>query len=34
MISAETCRMGGINDVGMVGLEFIGRLLRMGAILC
>ena len=22
--------MGGIEDVGMVGLEYVGRLLRMG----
>ena len=34
MTSADSCRMGGIEDVGMVGLEYVSRLLRMGAILC
>ena len=32
MMSAESCRMGGIEGVGMVELECVGRLwlLRMG----
>ena len=34
MTSADSCRMGGIEDVGTVGLKCVGRLLRMGAILC
>ena len=34
MTSAEYCRMGEIEDVGTVGREYVGRLLRMGAILC
>ena len=34
MTSAEYCRMGEIEDVGTVGREYMGRLLRMGAILC
>ena len=34
MTSADSCRMGGIDDVGTVGLEYVGRLLRMGAIFC
>ena len=34
MTSADSCRMGGIEDLGMVGLEYMGRLLRMGVILC
>ena len=28
MTSADSCRMGGIEDVGTVGLEYVGRLLR------
>ena len=31
MTSAEYCRMGEIEDVGMVGREYEGRLLGMGA---
>ena len=34
MTSAEYWRMGGIEDVGMVGWEYVGRLLRMGVIFC
>ena len=34
MTSADSCRMGGIDDVGTVRLEYVGRLLSMGAILC
>ena len=34
MTSAEYYRMGEIEDVGTVGREYVGRLLRMGAILC
>ena len=34
MMSAEYCRMGKIEDVGTVEQEYVGRLLRMGAILC
>ena len=34
MTSANSCRMGGIEDVGTVELECVGRLLRMGVILC
>ena len=34
MTSANSCRMEGIEDVGTVELECVGRLLRMGAILC
>ena len=34
MTSADSCRMGEIEDVGTVGLEYVGRLLRMVAILC
>ena len=34
MTSADSCRMGGIEDVGTVGLEYVSRLLRMGAIFC
>ena len=34
MTSADSCRMGGIDDVGMVGLEYVGRLLRIGAVFC
>ena len=34
MTSVDSCRMGGIEDVGTVGLEYVSRLLRMGAILC
>ena len=30
MMSADPCRMGGIEGVGMVELEYVGRLLRMG----
>ena len=33
MTSAGSSRMGGIEDVGMMGLEYVSRLLRMGAIL-
>ena len=32
--SADSFRIGVIEDVGTVGLEYVGRLLRMGAILC
>ena len=32
--SADSSRMGVIEDVGTVGLEYVGRLLRMGATLC
>ena len=28
MTSADSCRMGGIEDVGTVGLKHVGRLLR------
>ena len=34
MTSADCCRMGGIEDMGTVGLEYVSRLLRIGAILC
>ena len=34
MKSAEYCRMGEFEDVGTVGLEYVRRLLRIGAILC
>ena len=34
MTSANSCRMGEIEDVGTVELECVDRLLRMGAILC
>ena len=34
MMSAEYCRMGEIDDVGTMEQEYVGRLLRMGAILC
>ena len=34
MTSADSCRMGGIDDVGTVGLEYVGRLLRIGAVFC
>ena len=34
MTSADSCRMGGIEDVGTVGLEYVSRLLRVGVILC
>ena len=34
MASADSCKMGGIEDVRMVRLEYVGRLLRIGAILC
>ena len=30
MTSADSCRMGGIEGVGTVELEYVGRLLRMG----
>ena len=30
MTSADSCRMGGIEGVGKVELEYAGRLLRMG----
>ena len=30
MTSAGSCRMGGIEGVGKVELEYAGRLLRMG----
>ena len=33
MASAGSCRMGGIDDVATVKLEYEGRLLRMGAII-
>ena len=29
MTSADPCRMGGIEGVGMVEAEYVGRLLRM-----
>ena len=34
MTSVEYCRIGEIEDVGTVGQEYVGRLLRMGTILC
>ena len=34
MTSTDSCKMEGIEDVGTMGLEYVGRLLRMGAILC
>ena len=34
MTSADPCRLGGIEDVGTMELEFVGRLLRMDVILC
>ena len=34
MKSAEYCRMGEIEDVRAVEREYVGRLLRMGTILC
>ena len=34
MTSADFCRTVGIEDVGTVELEWMGRLLRMGGILC
>ena len=34
MTSAEYCRKGEIEDVGMMGQECVGTLSRMGAILC
>ena len=34
MTSVDSCRMGRIEDVGTVELQCMGRLLRMGAILC
>ena len=34
MMSGEYCRMGEIEDVGTMEQEYVGRLLRMGAILC
>ena len=34
MTPADSCKMGGIEDVGTVGLKYAGGLLRMGAILC
>ena len=34
MTLADSCRMGEIEDLGMVGLEYMGRLLRVGVILC
>ena len=33
MTSGEYCRMEKIEDVRMVGPEYVGRLLRMAAIL-
>ena len=33
MTSADSCRMGGIDDVETVGLEYVGRLLSMNEIL-
>ena len=30
MTSADSCRMGGIEGVGTVDLDYLGRLLRMG----
>ena len=34
VMSADSCRMGGIEDVGTVKLEYVGKLLRMALILC
>ena len=34
MTSAKYCNMGEIEDVGMVGREYVTRLLRMAAIFC
>ena len=34
MTSAKYCSIGEIEDVGMVGWEYVRRLLRMGAIFC
>ena len=34
MTSAEYCRMGEFEDVGMVGQEYVRTLLRTGAIIC
>ena len=34
MKSADSCRMGEIEDTGTLGPEYVDRLLRMGAILC
>ena len=34
MTSADSCRTVGIKDVGAVEVEWMGRLLRMGGILC
>ena len=28
LTSPDSCRMGGIEGVGMVGLEYVGRMLR------
>ena len=30
MTSADSCRMGGVEGVGMVELVYVGGLLRMG----
>ena len=34
MTSADSCRIGEIEDVETVRLEYVGRPLRMGAIHC
>ena len=34
MTSADSYRMGGIEDEGTVVLEYVSRLLTMGVILC
>ena len=34
MKSSDSCRMGGIEDVGTVVLEYEGRLLRIDVIYC
>ena len=34
MTSAKSCRIRRIEDVGTVELECVGRLLRVGGILC
>ena len=34
MTPAGSWRMGEIEDVGTVRSEYVGRLLRMGSILC
>ena len=34
MTPSDSCRIGGIEDVGTVRLEYVGRLLRIGVIHC